>query len=142
MDNSSNTRLSEQSRQEVHTVCIYFKQQLDTLEAIESWIQILLWEKTIPDKTAETQTSSDEPVVVLRLKGILYPPKDNSDTQSKKKRLVVQGVQELYDIQEGFMHDENDSNDMSSKLVLIGKNLDQQRLLESFKKWVYVDAEC
>ena len=105
---------------------------------MESWIQTLLWEKIVPGAEEDSNASGQSQVVVLRLKGILLPPKDNNDS-SGKKRLVVQGVQDLYDIQEGFAHKETDINDKTSKIVLIGKNLDSDRLLASFKSWVHLD---
>jgi G3E family GTPase len=66
----------------------------------------------------------------LRLKGILYPPKDKSiDIQT---RMVIQGVQDLYDIQEGFAGEDMNPNDTSSKIVFIGKNLQKQKISDSF----------
>lgn len=46
--------------------------------------------------------------------------------------MVIQGVQDLYDIQEGFAGDDIDVNDKSSKIVLIGKNLQKDKISESF----------
>lgn len=43
--------------------------------------------------------------------------------------MVIQGVQDLYDIQEGLA---SDGADYSSKIVLIGKNLDKQKISDSF----------
>lgn len=51
---------------------------------------------------------------------------------SNKKRMVIQGVQDLYDIQEGFAGDDIDANDTSSKIVLIGKNLQKDKISASF----------
>lgn len=75
----------------------------------------------------------EEPVIVLRLKGILYPPKDKLiDDGSLQKRMVIQGVQDLYDIQEGFAGDDINQDDTSSKIVLIGKNLNKEKISASF----------
>ncbi|KAG1176207.1 hypothetical protein G6F70_006069 [Rhizopus microsporus] len=106
----------------VQTVCIQFDQQLDKLEPLEYWIQDLLWEKKI-------QGIESDPVTVLRLKGIIYPPKDKT-LSNTKKRLVIQGVQALYDIQEGYSEVEEETN-TSSKIVLIGKDLQKDQLSRS-----------
>ncbi|KAI9492918.1 CobW/HypB/UreG, nucleotide-binding domain-containing protein [Zychaea mexicana] len=123
---------------DVQTICLHFNEQLDTLELLESWIQTLLWEKTIPGDDEQKADDDQSQVIVLRLKGIVLPPKDNSNT-AVRKRLVIQGVQDLYDIQEGYAHEQTDINDQTSKIVLIGKNLDKDRLLDSFKKWVRLE---
>ncbi|ORZ03115.1 CobW/HypB/UreG, nucleotide-binding domain-domain-containing protein [Syncephalastrum racemosum] len=115
---------------DVQTVCIQFQQQLDTLEQLEGWIQTLLWEKQVPgDEQQEAH--------VLRLKGILVPPKDNPRPEARK-RLIIQGVQDLYDIQEGY-GDEGETIDMN-KLVLIGKSLHPEKLRASFVQHVQVNA--
>ena len=93
----------------------------------------------IPGESEQENKDDQSQVVVLRLKGIVLPPKDNNDTSRDRKRLVIQGVQDLYDIQEGFAHEQTDINDKTSKIVLIGKNLDKDRLDQSFKKWVQVE---
>lgn len=117
-------------KQDIQTVCIQFDQQLDTIEHLENWIQELLWEKKISGTTDDQQ----DPVTVLRLKGILYPPRDKLvDETSQQKRMVIQGVQDLYDIQEGFAGDDVNQNDTSSKIVLIGKNLNKDRISASFE---------
>ncbi|KAI8067640.1 CobW/HypB/UreG, nucleotide-binding domain-containing protein [Gilbertella persicaria] len=107
---------------EIQTVCIQFDQQLETIEHLEHWIQELLWEKKIAG------TDDTEPAVVLRLKGILYPPQEQG--ASEQTRLVIQGVQDLYDIQQGLA--EKGTTDTGSKIVLIGKNLDKQKISASF----------
>ncbi|KAG0170736.1 hypothetical protein DFQ28_001659 [Apophysomyces sp. BC1034] len=122
----------------VQTVCIQFNTQLDTLENLESWIQTLLWEKTIPTAAEQAKLPEDNSVMVLRLKGILQPPKDNQ--QAANKKMVIQGVQDLYDIQEGYAHE--GAMEGVSKIVLIGKNLQKDKLLESFSRCVKVDREC
>ncbi|GAA5798378.1 hypothetical protein HPULCUR_003780 [Helicostylum pulchrum] len=119
---------AHQISHEVQTVCIQFDQQLDTIVNLEEWIQELLWEKRIAGTSQD-----EEPVTVLRLKGILYPPKDKlSEDVSNRKRMVIQGVQDLYDIQEGFAGDDINADDTSSKIVLIGKNLQKEKISASF----------
>lgn len=114
---------AHQISHEVQTVCIQFDQQLDTIETLEHWIQDLLWEKRIEGVR--------DPVTVLRLKGILYPPRDKL-TSNNNKRMVIQGVQDLYDIQEGYAGDDISADDTSSKIVLIGKNLQKDKISDSF----------
>ncbi|KAI8366036.1 CobW/HypB/UreG, nucleotide-binding domain-containing protein [Radiomyces spectabilis] len=126
---------------DVQTVCIQFPQQLDTLQGLETWIQMLLWEKTVPTLEGEPPLT-DTPVVVLRLKGIIGLPKDKlsaNDRDNARKRMVIQGVQELYDIQEGFVQEGSDEDCHKNKLVLIGKNLDTEALIQSFSAWMHMD---
>jgi G3E family GTPase len=46
--------------------------------------------------------------------------------------MVIQGVQDLYDIQEGFAGEDISQDDTSSKIVLIGKNLNKDKISTSF----------
>ncbi|KAI9483273.1 MAG: CobW/HypB/UreG, nucleotide-binding domain-containing protein [Benjaminiella poitrasii] len=114
---------------DVQTVCIQFDEQLNSLKKFENWIQELLWEKRILGTD-----DIEESVTVLRLKGILYPPKDKTQENGiqQKKRMIIQGVQDLYDIQEGYAGDDNNEDDASSKIVLIGKNLNKDKISASF----------
>ncbi|KAI9301986.1 CobW/HypB/UreG, nucleotide-binding domain-containing protein [Cunninghamella echinulata] len=124
---------------DVHTICIQFDTQLDTIELLETWIQTLLWERSVPGIDEEENGE----ITVLRLKGIIQLPKDkqnenkDSDEINRKKHIVIQGVQELYDIQPGLQ--ESDEVDPVNKIVLIGKNLHAEKLLSSFIKWVKLD---
>lgn len=62
----------------------------------------------------------------------MYPPKDKlSENTDTKKRMVIQGVQDLYDIQEGFAGDDINTDDTSSKIVLIGKSLQKDKISHS-----------
>ncbi|KAI8991844.1 CobW/HypB/UreG, nucleotide-binding domain-containing protein [Mycotypha africana] len=131
---------AHQISHEVQTVCIQFDQQLESLDQLESWIQELLWEKKFPG--IDSDIKEDENIIVLRLKGILYPPKDKLSQEGeqgkKQTRMVIQGVQDLYDIQEGYA-DVDNKDDTSSKIVLIGKNLDKEKLSASFKKVLNIE---
>ncbi|CAO3635090.1 unnamed protein product [Cunninghamella blakesleeana] len=129
---------------DVHTICIQFDTQLDTIELLETWIQTLLWEHSVPDKeNSNNETNNEDEITVLRLKGIIQLPKDqqqenNDDVElNHKKHIVIQGVQELYDIQPGLQ--EKDQDDPMNKIVLIGKNLDAEKLSSSFIKWLNLD---
>ena len=87
---------------------------------MEEWIQKLLWDKTIPNTTIN--------IVILRLKGILTPE------DSPLTRIIVQGVQELYDFQ--YAKTNADDQVTEDKLVLIGRNLDIQLLKNSLWQWM------
>ncbi|KAI8987135.1 CobW/HypB/UreG, nucleotide-binding domain-containing protein [Pilobolus umbonatus] len=111
---------------EVQTVCIQFDQQLNSMKDVENWIQELLWEKKFIGETLS------DPVTILRLKGILYPPKDRK-MKNHRQRMIIQGVQDLYDIQEGYAGENITENDRSNKIVLIGKNLRKDLISKYFK---------
>lgn len=107
---------------EVRTICLSeFPVKTIDIPKFERWIQWILWEKTIPI------TSSDN-ITILRLKGILTPI-SNPDS-----RIVIQGVQELYDLQQAPSSSSNETID--DKIVIIGKNLDYQKLKQSL--WNYM----
>ncbi|XP_062455294.1 putative COBW domain-containing protein 7 isoform X5 [Rhea pennata] len=86
-------------------------------ENLNLFIQNLLWEKNVKDKTGCTMD-------VIRLKGLV-------SIQGKSHQVIVQGVHELYDLEEtsvGWKKDEKRTN----RLVLIGRNLDKEILKEEF----------
>ncbi|RUP49066.1 CobW/HypB/UreG, nucleotide-binding domain-containing protein [Jimgerdemannia flammicorona] len=135
-----------------------FRQQATDILRLERWIQTLLWEKVIPPFTATVAddhieehdnghahdhdhgphepAASGDTVIVLRLKGIVTPPADDNNRQ---RRLVVQGVHELYDMQEAAGETgERGTGEDVSKIVLIGQNLHRSRLETSFCEWVGV----
>ncbi|XP_075583046.1 zinc-regulated GTPase metalloprotein activator 1A-like isoform X13 [Pelecanus crispus] len=77
----------------------------------------LLWEKNVKDKTGRTMD-------VIRLKGLV-------SVQGKSHQVIVQGVHELYDLEEtavAWKEDEKRTN----RLVLIGRNLDKETIKEVF----------
>ncbi|CAG8459983.1 3009_t:CDS:10 [Paraglomus occultum] len=104
----------------VRTVCLVLPHPSINISVMEEWIQRLLWDKTIPNTTSN--------IVVLRLKGILTPE------DSPLTRIIVQGVQELYD----FQYAKANAGDKvtEDKLVLIGRNLDRQLLKNSLWQWM------
>ncbi|NXL14775.1 CBWD5 protein, partial [Setophaga kirtlandii] len=80
-------------------------------ENLNLFIQNLLWEKNVKDKTGCTMD-------VIRLKGLV-------SIQGKSHQVIVQGVHELYDLEEtsvAWKEDEKRTN----RLVLIGRNLDKE----------------
>lgn len=117
--------------QTVETICIQLDQRVRDVDLLERWIQTLLWEKTVP-RTDKQQYEQDTPsegeqVTVLRLKGIISP-------EEGKQRIIIQGVQDLYDMQAAGAGDSTD--DDAGKLVLIGRNLVKEDLEQSLKKWL------
>jgi G3E family GTPase len=95
----------------IHTVFIEWKGRVEK-DAFETWLQQLLWN--------EHDTKDSKPEIV-RLKALLH-------TGSPQK-VVVQAVQELYDIQEGQPWDTEPIN----KIVFIGRNLEKQMLQASLQ---------
>ncbi|NXA09603.1 CBWD1 protein, partial [Sapayoa aenigma] len=86
-------------------------------ENLNLFIQNLLWEKNMKDKTGRTMD-------VIRLKGLV-------SIQGKSHQVIVQGVHELYDLEEtsvAWKEDEKRTN----RLVLIGRNLDKETIKEVF----------
>uniref|UniRef100_A0A8V0YCF7 COBW domain containing 1 n=1 Tax=Gallus gallus TaxID=9031 RepID=A0A8V0YCF7_CHICK len=86
-------------------------------ENLNLFIQNLLWEKNVKDKTGRTMD-------VIRLKGLV-------SIQGKSHQVIVQGVHELYDLEEtavAWKEDEKRTN----RLVLIGRNLNKEIIKEVF----------
>uniref|UniRef100_A0A8D0FEW6 CobW C-terminal domain-containing protein n=1 Tax=Strix occidentalis caurina TaxID=311401 RepID=A0A8D0FEW6_STROC len=86
-------------------------------ENLNLFVQNLLWEKNVKDKTGCTMD-------VIRLKGLV-------SIQGKSHQVIVQGVHELYDLEEtavAWKEDEKRTN----RLVLIGRNLDKETIKEVF----------
>ncbi|RIB01134.1 CobW/HypB/UreG, nucleotide-binding domain-containing protein [Gigaspora rosea] len=120
--------------EEVKTICLTeFPSTTIDLTKIEQWIQSLLWEKMIPTNNT-TSCQSNPQITILRLKGIITP---NHDIKS---RVVVQGVQELYDLQyiPSDINDENaEKKEMiKDKIVIIGRNLEYMKLRNSLWNWM------
>ncbi|KAG2177839.1 hypothetical protein INT43_003086 [Umbelopsis isabellina] len=106
-------------------------QPIHNIDILERWIQTLLWEKTIPraDKQVfeQEEVSNDKQITVLRLKGIVTPT-------GSKERIIIQGVQDLYDMQPAIAADNVEES--VGKLVFIGRNLEKSRLEASLTQWL------
>uniref|UniRef100_A0A8C7E6B0 COBW domain-containing protein 1 n=1 Tax=Naja naja TaxID=35670 RepID=A0A8C7E6B0_NAJNA len=76
----------------------------------------LLWEKNIKDKKGN-------PMEVIRLKGLV-------SIKDKSHQVIVQGVYELYDLEETTVKWKEDER--INRLVLIGRNLDNDILKDLF----------
>ncbi|KAJ1943347.1 hypothetical protein FBU59_002938 [Linderina macrospora] len=99
-------------------------------EAVDEWIQELLWDARIPGTAASTAESTPA-IEVLRLKALLgakdYVPV-GGETQLERATVVVQGVREMYDSFSVSAH----SDDGLLKLVVIGRNIDEDKLRSSW----------
>ncbi|KAL1915340.1 uncharacterized protein VTP21DRAFT_6798 [Calcarisporiella thermophila] len=123
----------EQSSHESHianvqTVCLRIPHPpYPSLHKIDRWIQVLLWERKIP---YSQNSATDGDTVVLRLKGIIK----HEDSGKNLATVVIQGVRELYDVQEV----QKDITIEESKIVLIGRGLEKELLQKSFEEWTGV----
>ncbi|XP_020857509.1 zinc-regulated GTPase metalloprotein activator 1A-like [Phascolarctos cinereus] len=88
-----------------------------TEENLNIFIQNLLWEKTVKNK-------ADSTMEVIRLKGLV-------SIKDKPHQVIVQGVHELYDLEETPVRWEDDT-ERTNRLVLIGRNLDKEILKHLF----------
>ncbi|XP_065600281.1 zinc-regulated GTPase metalloprotein activator 1A-like isoform X2 [Cyrtonyx montezumae] len=88
-----------------------------TEENLNLFMQNLLWEKTVKDKTGRTMD-------VIRLKGLV-------SVEGKSHQVIVQGVHELYDLEETAVAWEEDEK-RTNRLVLIGRNLNKDIIQEVF----------
>ncbi|TKC45992.1 hypothetical protein EI555_005374, partial [Monodon monoceros] len=86
-------------------------------ESLNVYIQNLLWEKNVRNR-------DDDCMEVIRLKGLV-------SIKDKPQQVIVQGVHELYDLEETPVSWEDDSK-RTNRLVLIGRNLDKDILKQLF----------
>ncbi|KAF2733304.1 COBW domain-containing protein 1 [Polyplosphaeria fusca] len=86
----------------------------DQIEKLDLFLRTILWEDELPGNF------SFEPFEIHRLKGRV-PVKGG-------KMLLIQGVRNIYDVNEGKTTEPNDR----AKIVLIGKGVGQEAFMESF----------
>ncbi|KAM7092644.1 zinc-regulated GTPase metalloprotein activator 1C isoform 2-T2 [Molossus nigricans] len=86
-------------------------------ESLNVFIQNLLWEKNVRNK-------DDDFMEVIRLKGLV-------SIKDKPQQVIVQGVYELYDLEETPVSWRDDA-ERTNRLVLIGRNLDKDILKQLF----------
>ncbi|XP_037653400.1 putative COBW domain-containing protein 7 isoform X5 [Choloepus didactylus] len=86
-------------------------------ESLNVFIQNLLWEKNVRNK-------DDHCMEVIRLKGLV-------SIKDKPQQVIVQGVHELYDLEETLVSWKDDT-ERTNRLVLIGRNLDKHILTQLF----------
>ncbi|KAM3939858.1 zinc-regulated GTPase metalloprotein activator 1B-like [Leptodactylus fuscus] len=85
-------------------------------ESLHLFIQNLLWEKNV-------KNANDDSMEVIRLKGLVA-------IHSKHQQVIVQGVHELYDLEETqVMWD----GERLNRMVFIGRNLDKGILKQLFE---------
>ncbi|CAH2294069.1 Hypothetical predicted protein [Pelobates cultripes] len=92
-------------------------------EKLNLFIQDLLWEKNIKDSSGNTME-------VIRLKGLV-------SVKDKAHQVIVQGVHELYDLEETPVSWQEDSQRLN-RMVFIGRHLDKDILRELFLATVNV----
>ncbi|EHA98877.1 COBW domain-containing protein 2 [Heterocephalus glaber] len=86
-------------------------------ESLNVFIQNLLWEKNVRNKDGHCME-------VTRLKGLV-------SIRDKPQQMIVQGVHEFYDLEETPVSWKDDT-ERTSRLVLIGRNLDKDILKQLF----------
>nr|XP_011756755.1 COBW domain-containing protein 3 isoform X2 [Macaca nemestrina] len=86
-------------------------------EHLNIFIQNLLWEKNVRNK-------DNHCMEVIRLKGLV-------SIKDKPQQVIVQGVHELYDLEETPVSWKDDT-ERTNRLVLIGRNLDKDVLKQLF----------
>uniref|UniRef100_A0A8C0JDA9 CobW C-terminal domain-containing protein n=1 Tax=Chelonoidis abingdonii TaxID=106734 RepID=A0A8C0JDA9_CHEAB len=88
-----------------------------TEENLNEFIQNLLWERSVKDKAGR-------PMEVIRFKGLV-------SIKDKSHQVIVQGVHELYDLEDTMVSWKED-DERTNRLVLIGRNLDKDILKQVF----------
>uniref|UniRef100_A0A8C5YSG5 CobW C-terminal domain-containing protein n=1 Tax=Marmota marmota marmota TaxID=9994 RepID=A0A8C5YSG5_MARMA len=86
-------------------------------DSLNIFIQNLLWEKNVRNK-------DNRCMEVIRLKGLV-------SIKDKPQQVIVQGVHELYDLEETPVSWEDDT-ERTNRLVFIGRNLDKNILKQLF----------
>ncbi|XP_004459450.1 zinc-regulated GTPase metalloprotein activator 1B [Dasypus novemcinctus] len=86
-------------------------------ESLNVFIQNLLWEKNVRNK-------DNHCMEVIRLKGLV-------SIKDKPQQIIVQGIHELYDLEETPVSWKDDA-ERTNRLVLIGRNLDKDILVQLF----------
>lgn len=86
-------------------------------ECLNVFIQNLLWEKNVKNKDGHCME-------VIRLKGLV-------SIKDKPQQMIVQGIHELYDLEESLVNWKDDA-ERACQLVFIGRNLDKDVLQQLF----------
>ncbi|KAF9950693.1 COBW domain-containing protein 1 [Mortierella alpina] len=127
----------------ITTTTLTFNIKTVDRKLFEHWLQMLLWDHQIPDAEDATEGSSSDAVAdkdkldILRVKGILR----TSDSPQGTK-IVIQGVQELYDVKEAVTQPGQEELPGAGKVVFIGRGLDdKKRLLDSCRHYMKLSAQ-
>ncbi|KAF9207540.1 COBW domain-containing protein 1 [Haplosporangium sp. Z 27] len=135
-------QVSNHLEESISTATLTFNTPTIDQKLFEHWLQILLWEHEIPDpepieslSAKDTAASTDlQRLDILRVKGILKP-----SGQPEGTRVVIQGVQELYDVKAATTNAQTSQEEHfnAGKVVFIGRGLDdKKRLLNSCKHYL------
>ncbi|XP_051875931.1 zinc-regulated GTPase metalloprotein activator 1 isoform X2 [Pristis pectinata] len=95
-------------------------------EDLNIYLQNLLWEKHLKNKSGYTME-------IIRLKGIV-------SINEKPRQMIVQGVHELYEIEETSVNWSSESERIN-RFVFIGRNLDKEILEKVFVATVLKQGE-
>ncbi|KAI1321317.1 COBW domain-containing protein 1 [Mortierella claussenii] len=119
----------------IKTTTLTFNAPTVDQKLFEHWLQLLLWEHQIPEIPSQLSAADDAVTTkldILRVKGILKP----SDRPTGTK-IVIQGVQELYDVKEASNVPGQEELMNAGKVVFIGRGLsDKDRLLASCRHYM------
>ncbi|KAF9360306.1 COBW domain-containing protein 1 [Mortierella sp. AD094] len=128
---------SNHLEESISTATLTFNTPTVDQKLFEHWLQLLLWEHQIPEPESgesvpvnNTTTSTTlQKLDILRVKGIIKPTGQPAGT-----KVVIQGVQELYDVKTATTTTQSDQEELvnAGKVVFIGRGLDdKKRLLAS-----------
>ena len=116
----------------IRTTCLAVEGTLDR-RAFETWLESVLWEgKAAPEEEEEEEDAAR--IEVLRAKGILRIEKKGGggDRGGTTERMVLQAVREVYELTPA--PPEGDAEPPLSKVVLIGRGLREEAMLEGLKR--------
>ncbi|KAG0362189.1 CobW/HypB/UreG, nucleotide-binding domain-containing protein [Gamsiella multidivaricata] len=122
--------------QSIKTTTLTFNTPTVDQKLFEHWLQMLLWEHQIPSASVSSPNNGSAPdapaptatnpkkLDILRVKGIIKP----SDRPTGTK-VVIQGVQELYDVKEAVTQPGQEELVGAGKVVFIGRGLEDKKAL-------------
>jgi G3E family GTPase len=116
----------------IRTTCLAVEGTLDR-RAFETWLESVLWEgKAAPEEEEEEEDAAR--IEVLRAKGILRIEKKGGggDRGGTTERMVLQAVREVYELTPA--PPEGEAEPPLSKVVLIGRGLREEAMLEGLKR--------
>ncbi|KAF9436433.1 COBW domain-containing protein 1 [Entomortierella beljakovae] len=128
----------------ISTATLTFNTPTVDQKLFEHWLQLLLWEHQIPEPGQvepltgnDSSTTSQQKLDILRVKGIIKPTDQSAGT-----RVVIQGVQELYDIKPASTRPGQEDVINAGKVVFIGRGLeDKVKLIASCKHYMNLTDE-
>lgn len=93
-----------------------------------------MWEHYIPDPTLEDESAVESSRLdILRVKGIIKP----SGSSIPDAQVVIQGVQELYDIKDAVAQPGQEDVLNAGRIVFIGRGLDNKnKMIESCRQYL------